>query len=168
MKIFKQWWWSSTGKHLHRITWEGIKNLWKWFPLVWKDRDYDHSYIFDALRFKIQNTADYIETHKRYEGWERDVEKMRTCLRLIDKCVEEEYQYEYQEYYSNGSFGEVAFNMLDDYFAKYPNDYRRLPQKYKEYENKASTALMMAGLRQARATELLFKLIGNNIYNWWD
>lgn len=174
MNIFKQWWWNSTGKRLHKITWQGIKNLFRWFPLVWKDRDYDYSYIFYTLKFKIQNTADYIEKHKRYEGYERDVERMRLCVKLIDLLQDDYYQSEYQDYYETEFYtneqilqSNIIRDDLDSYFAKYPNDYRKLPEKYKD-STKPSKALIMGGMRHTKATKILFTIIERNIYYWWD
>ncbi len=31
----------------------GIKNLITWFPIIWKDRDWDHWYLYKILRFKL-------------------------------------------------------------------------------------------------------------------
>jgi len=35
----------------------GIKNLWIWFPIIWKDRWYDYDYIINIIRFKLLQTA---------------------------------------------------------------------------------------------------------------
>ena len=49
-------WWEFEGKYLHRDFIEGIKNLIKWFPIIWKDRNWDHSYIYEILKFKLKKT----------------------------------------------------------------------------------------------------------------
>ncbi len=173
-KIFKSWWWHSTGFHLHKIIWTGVKNIIKWIPIVWKDRDWDHAYIMYALRFKIKNTADYIEKHKRYENWQRDVERMRLCIRLFDALEEDIYELEYQKYYETRGYvdhddfyqQEILRDDLDTYLDKYPNYYRRLPDKDKE--RKIWAALMIGHARHNRASNLLFELIKRNIYYWWD
>ena len=87
------------------FSFEGIKSLMKWFPKVIEDRDWDHSYIIDALRFKIQNTCKYIETKQRHLNWENDVKYMKLALSLMDKLwpdmFSEEigYESEYGEYH---------------------------------------------------------------------
>lgn len=92
-KKYNQWywkvyrWWKWEAKHFHRDVIKGIKNLWKWFPIVWKDRDWDDSYIFDALKFKLKNTADYFEKTNSFAGWEDEVKYIRICERLIDKIT---------------------------------------------------------------------------------
>ena len=172
-KIFKSWWWHSTGFHLHKIIWTGIKNIVKWMPIVWEDRDWDHAYIMYALRFKIKNTADYIEKHKRYEDWERDVERMRLCVRLFDALEQDIYESEYHDYYETESFVKEGYykstpirDDLETYLKKYPNYYRRLSNKDKERNVWAALKIGMA--RNQRASDLLFELIKRNIYNWWD
>lgn len=174
-KIFKSWWWHSTGFHLPRLFWDGLKSTIKWLPITWNDRDWDHSYIMYALRFKIKNTADYIEKHNRYIGCERDVERMRLCVRLFDVLEQDIYESEYQDYYDTESSVEdkyfvqkVLRDDLDSYIKKYPNDYRRLPDKDKNSEKKVWIALMMGHYRNKRASDLLFELIKRNIDFWWD
>lgn len=34
---------------------QGIKNLIKWFPVIWNDRDWDHMYLLKMLEFKFSN-----------------------------------------------------------------------------------------------------------------
>jgi hypothetical protein len=67
------------------FSYDGIKSLMKWFPKVLEDRDWDHHYIIDALKFKIQNTCNYIEKKQRHLNWKNDVKYMKLALRLMDK-----------------------------------------------------------------------------------
>jgi len=87
-KLYRWFLWDV--KHIHKTTWIGIKNLWKWLPIVWKDRDWDYYYIFQVLKFKLEKQA------KHLGG--RDAELMMTCVRLINKLQNEDY---YQEYYDS-------------------------------------------------------------------
>ena len=69
----------------------GIKNLIKWFPLVWKDRDYDHNYILYALKFKIHNTRKLHERNKRHVGVEKEIHCMKVCEILLDRLIKDDY-----------------------------------------------------------------------------
>src|SRR6185295_9596120 len=62
-------WWYEKIKHTWYYRniinpWEnfkvGIKNIIKWLPIVWKDRDWGDWYIYEILKFKIKNTRDLI------------------------------------------------------------------------------------------------------------
>ena len=67
-----------------------IKNLIRWFPIIWKDQDWDDHYIFEILKFKLKNQAKYISYHNRHISAKRDAEIMMLCVRLIEK-VQDEY-----------------------------------------------------------------------------
>ena len=45
-------WWRWEGKNYHRNFIKGIKNLFKWFPIVWKDRDWDDHFIFEIIHYQ--------------------------------------------------------------------------------------------------------------------
>jgi len=50
-------WWKFEGRYYHKDIINGVKNLYKWFPIVWKDRDHDHYFIYETLRFKLEQHA---------------------------------------------------------------------------------------------------------------
>ena len=58
---------------------QGIKTLIRWFPIIWKDRDYDDHFIWEILKFKIRNQADYIGSKDRHVSAKRDAEIMMLC-----------------------------------------------------------------------------------------
>lgn len=152
-------------KHIFYNIKMAIGNLIKWFPIVIKDRDFDYYFIMNVLRFKINNTAKHINEHQNYVGFERDVERMYTCVRLIDKIQNEDYSTEYQEYYSFWH-SELEDNS-EEYFKTYPNTYRKV-LKYCEKSNKKLIILNISNERHQKAIRILFKLLENNIEKWWD
>ena len=140
-----------------------IGNLIKWFPIAIKDRDFDHYYIMQVLRFKINNTSKHIAEHQYYVGYERDVEIMDTCVRLIDKIQNEDYAVEYQDYYS--FLRPKQEDNSEEYFNLYPNTYRKVS---KRCDNKNLILLEMGAERHKKAIRILFRLMENNIEKWWD
>ena len=103
-KEYNQWYWKLyrwfrwDAKHFHRDIAQGFRNLWKWLPIIWKDRDWDNHFTFEVLKFKIKNTAKYTEKKQKFVGWEKEVKYMRICETLIDRIQNEYYQMEYQDY----------------------------------------------------------------------
>jgi hypothetical protein len=53
-------WWEHDGKYYHKYFIQGVKNLWYWVPVIWKDRNWDSHYIFDMLQHKLTAQANYI------------------------------------------------------------------------------------------------------------
>ena len=96
---YNEWYW-----RLYRwLRWElpyqhkyikyGVKNLYKWFWVIWNDRDWDHHYIFQVLKFKLEKQASHLAENGFHNNAQRDAELMMTCVRLIDK-LQNEYYYD--------------------------------------------------------------------------
>lgn len=69
--------------NLYKIT-QGIQNLITWFPIIWKDRQWDHYYLMVMLHKKLSLMEEHISKHRIHVGWERDVFKIKRCrLTLI-------------------------------------------------------------------------------------
>ena len=156
-----------------------IHNLYRWFPIIWKDQDWDDHYIFEILKFKLTNQADYIGRYDRHTCAKRDAEKMMLCVRLIEKVQDEFYGTEYLDYQESnikfidskdhpGSYEmqvEELSENFDDYFKKYPLVYRSVTDLNTP---KSKIAFEIAKINEARAHKLLFKILEQNIRQWWD
>jgi hypothetical protein len=77
----------------HKYIKYGVQNLYKWFWVIWKDRDWDHHYIFQILKFKLEKQAKHLADVGFHNDAQRDAELMMTCVRLIDK-LQNEYYYD--------------------------------------------------------------------------
>ena len=156
-----------------------IYNLYRWFSIIWKDQDWDHSFIFDILKFKLKNQAEYIGYHDRHMSAKRDAEIMMLCVRLIEKVQDEWYGREYFNYHKSdmrfipseshpGSYEmevEILEENFDDYFKKYPLIYRMVPDLNAP---KDEIAFHIAKINEKRAHKLLFTILEQNIRKWWD
>ena len=180
-------WWEHNGKYLHLNFKRGIENLWYWLPVIWKDRNWDHQYIFDILSHKLKAQSAYIGGRGIHVSAERDAEVMMACVRLIEKVSSEWYSMEYMDYhktkhwfepvedkpgYSTWESKEIYEN-FDDYFAKYPLIYKRVMNgegwlKIEDENDKDRIASNIAHINHDRARKLLFKIIEQNIEKWWD
>ena len=156
-----------------------IQNLVRWFPIIWKDQDWDDFYIFEILKFKLKNQAEYIGYHDRHMSAKRDAEIMMLCVRLIEKVQDEWYGREYFNYHKSdmrfipseshpGSYEmemEILEENFDDYFKKYPLIYRMVPDLQAP---KDEIAFHIAKINEERVHKLLFTILEQNIRRWWD
>ena len=67
-------WWKFEGRYYHRDFINGIKNLWSWFPVIWKDRDWDQTFIYEVLIHKLEKQAKYIGEREWHTRAKRDAE----------------------------------------------------------------------------------------------
>ena len=181
-------WWNHEGRYLHRHVWTGIKNIWYWLPIIWKDRNWDYNYIFDIMTHKLKAQSKYIGSRGTHLSAERDAEIMMTCVRLMKLVQEDTYSSEYSDYHKTKHWLEdiedkpglsswesrLLEENFDDYFNKYPLIYKRVlngegvfGRKGRE-DNKQVIAMNISHINHDRAKKLLFKLMEENIERWWD
>jgi hypothetical protein len=140
----------------------GIKNLITWFPIIYKDRNWDSHYIIEILKFKLKNQSKYIRDRDFYVNAKRDAEIMMTCVKLMELIQDDFYSCEYLD------------KNLDNYFIKYPRIYKKVlngegpfKAQWKDLNEKKNTIAINIGyINHIRARKLLFSLLENNIEKW--
>lgn len=184
IKRFKYWLrYDARYAHKHFIT--GVKNLWKWFPTIWKDRDWDDYYIWILLEKKLIKQARYISRYSIHLNAKRDVQRMMTCVRLIQRVQGEYYHMEYMDYHKSVyhwddieddpdhkqlRIEELSEN-FDDYFKKYPLVYKqviKMDRVVSRKDDKSYIAMNISRENHKRAKSLLFKMLNQHIESWWD
>jgi hypothetical protein len=182
-------WWRFEGKYYHKDFVQGVRNLRKWLPVIWKDRDHDPTYIYRILQFKLEQHAYGIGSRDRHVSTQRDVELMLLCSRLCWLQQDDSYETEYLEYIDSefefvptdetGKWytveSTVLRNDLDDYFKRYPRQYKRVINgeldwvgKPTDVTDKERIALCIAYENQQRSKRLLFKILQQRLDYWWD
>lgn len=188
-------WWKFDGKYLHKEIWTGLKNLWYWLPVIWKDRHWDDHYIFEVMMHKLKAQAKYIGDRDWHTRAQRDSEIMMTCVRLMKLVKDEYYSSEYSDYHKTKYWFEDVPEKedfkswesrqlgenFDDFFKKYPLAYKKVLTNKKlqifgieardgetEGDAKQRIAMNIGHYNHNRARKLLFKLMEENIERWWD
>lgn len=178
-----QIWWRFNGRYFHKEFVRGVKNLWKWLPVIWKDRDWDDYYIWEVLIFKLKKQAKYIGDRDFHTRAKRDAEIMMTCVRLMEKIKNESYGMEYMDYceddfefvpcddkpdYSELKITPISEN-FNEYFAKRKTAYRYITKQYANFITDHKHIAMRMGQHQHnKARRILFTLMERNIEGWWD
>ena len=85
----------------------GIINLIIWFPVIWKNRDWDYCFLYKIMKKKLE----MMENLQRFHGHHVDdvamANQMKACIVLIDRLIEDDYN-------------SICF---DDYFNKWGHPY---------------------------------------------
>ena len=177
---------------LHKIKYHlinPIKNLIRWFPIIWKDRDYDDYYIWEILKTKLKYQSEYIKNKGIHESADYDAQRMMLCIRLIEKIQDEYYEIEHMNYHKSeytwedveDDYDLKQLNIkhiskhFDDYFAKHRSSVRHVLKNskhqvftLKESEFKHRLAMNVAHYNQNKAQTLLFKILDKDIKDWWN
>jgi hypothetical protein len=182
------YWWNNEARYYHRDFIQGVRNLIRWFPIIYNDQDWDDHFIWEIWKFKLYNQAKYIGGKDRHVDAKRDAEIILLCTRLMDRIQDEYYQAEYQDYQEtkfrfedsehchdcNELFIDEISEHFDDYFKKYPLIYKRVIngegifRREGREDNKQIIAMNIAHINNDRVKKLLFTLLERNILKWWD
>lgn len=64
-----------------------IKNLIRWFPIIWEDRDWDHGYVEEMLLFKLNNMYKrFSDPDTTYVDW--GTKYAKPALKALKLCVQ--------------------------------------------------------------------------------
>lgn len=71
----------------------GIKNLIHYFPVIWKDRQWDHAFMENLMLVKLEKWYKYFSNDcaMPYEGIEKDLQAMRICINVLKRRQEDWY-----------------------------------------------------------------------------
>jgi len=69
----------------------GIGNLYRWFKIIWNDRQYDYSYILHVLKKKLEIMHKRFSGDLVFVGQEKEAHNMRVCILLIERILDDNY-----------------------------------------------------------------------------
>jgi hypothetical protein len=159
----------------------GVSNLIKWFPTIWRQRDWDDSYIFEILKKKIEFQRECLVESNRHTRIDIDNRDMTIVLNLIERVTNDFYEleafdYEDSEYIlkevGDGSSRRglqinVKSERHNDYLSKYGSSLRQVYKKYPQ-GTKREYVMLVARYNQKKAKDLLFRMLNERIERWWD
>jgi len=152
---------------------QGIKSLIIWFPVIWRDRNWDNFYIYQILRHKLHLTEQLIRNHGHHLYHIEDANKIKICVTLLDRLIKDEYHENvFKNHYKK--WGEPNMNFKD--WGEAPN-YKVLEIKYPNVKTEKDKELQSKQFRlkskleaamREQDLDLLFILMRKHIQGWWD
>lgn len=141
-----------------------LHNVWRWLPIIWKDRDWDHHFIFEILKFKLNNVANQLESTQWFVGYEREVQRIRLCIRLIELIQDEKYQIDAHDARMSNKVEKYLDTHKSTTFKVLTN------KKYQQYRNGNRNLIAMnVGIyKHQQAKRILFTMLERYIEHWWE
>jgi len=158
----------------------GCKNIIKWSPTLFKDRDWDQYHIYTILQKKIEfQRKEIVYANRSTRVWQ-DNRDMTIILNLLQRVKNGYYESEHTDYYEmkvetipveGTSLKQMKFNVLseryDEYLNKYKSSVRKVLKKEGEID-KETLCMLVATHNQEKARKLLFNILNERIEGWWD
>lgn len=165
-----------------RYFFTGVKNIFKWMPTIYHDRDWDGDFILKILQKKIEFQRKELVSANRHMNIDRDNRDMTLALNLLERVREEHYQLECMDYWNDDISFEDAQNKpdsksieikttderFDDYLNKYPSSVRVVIKKHGVIEDKKTLCLEVSYYNHNKANKLLFRILEERLPYWWD
>ena len=102
--MYKSKWWEKIYFPIYRFfRWKkwhsipvGLKNLWNWKGIIWKDRDWDDGYIWDLLNHKFKNMEKRYHPDNELDwdfvGRDKVYKEIKTARILTDRICKDDYE----------------------------------------------------------------------------
>ena len=160
----------------------GCRNLIKWAPTIFHDRNWDGHYILKILQKKIEFQRKELVNANRHTRIESDNRHMTLALNLLERVREEYYQLECMDYWHS----EMLFNNIpdkpdlksidvvtkseryDEFLSKYPSSVRAVVKEHGEQDDKQRLCLLVSYYNHKKANKLLFRILEERLAYWWD
>lgn len=165
--------WRCYSPHWFTNIIDGVSNIIRWIPTIYKDKDWDDYYITKLLQVKIEHQREYLVKHNRHVNVDYDNFWMTVVLNLIEREHKEYYaleKYDYIEFNKEEPLSEYTSENLQDYINKYPGTYRRAIKSIPPTPdiNTDIISTFIGAYRQEKCRKLLFKILEQKSRGWWD
>lgn len=151
---------------------QGIRNLVRWFPAVWKDRDWDHIFLYDIMRSKLKMMEKFQFNHGICISHKEISHKIKVCRILLDRLSKDEYL-DNALIPHEKRWGELSLDFEDvpgKNYCKMQSNWSLA--KTKDQNEKASKEFSRAGTHAEKMTQqdldMLFRNMRKYILEWWD
>jgi len=59
--------------------------------IVWRDRDWDHTFLYEMLYFKLFNMEKYLRKYSSSVNSEKDADRIKICVNLLKRLMDDDY-----------------------------------------------------------------------------
>lgn len=178
MKL-KRFWWKIRYQNLlspnriYREIVHGVKNLIKWFPVIWNDRDWDQIYFLIILRKKLHNKEKYFaRSNPIILNSDRVARQISRTKMAVDRLLADDYHANAFKFHDK-KWGELSNSIGNpdefgrvEWLCSRPN--ATIPELV-ELERKESRRLFEhARYLRKQDWEYVTKMIAKYADGWWD
>jgi hypothetical protein len=162
---------------------QGLRNIIRWMPTIYKDRHWDHAFITDLLQKKLEFTREELVSANRFVGVEAVNKDITLALNLLERIKYSYYELEMYDYIKKsydfkpvdvtGDYLAMEHTILDDnleeYLAKYKRTAKKLRKKYKiKAADTERLAFTVSDYNQQKCKRIFWKLMHYKLNHWWD
>ena len=157
-----------------------IKNVLRWLPIIWKDRDYDDSYITEILIKKLEFTRDFYLSGKAYSAEaDKIAEEIKDAIDRLHmtrdswEFYEDLAMEELEEKWGKTTYNFVPFQHAKDgsvltYEMKSKTEKVETDDEEERYRKDFRKALDTSRKQYLKDKKEAYEFIATKIDGWWD
>lgn len=142
-----------------------IKKLVQYFPIIWKDRDFDHSWLFILMKFKIDRMIPIFD-NGHLCNCERNAKELRVISVLLGRLIADDY-YEYYDTQMTKKYGKLKMLVGDK------SGELHIERSFPGYDKKAERKDFHRAMKKSdeikqQDLDLLFRMLRRKVLCYWD
>lgn len=164
---------------MHKIKqfFRSCRNVWRWLPIIWKDRDWDDGYITDILIKKLEHQRDFFLSDKTHVARALETaEQIQIAIDKLNKTKEVWDHYEepfMDEMDKKWGKGVMRFESAEDHckgcsemFIDHENV--RTAEDEAQYSKEFREGMLIAHKQYKKDKREAYKYLADHIDYWWD
>lgn len=150
----------------------GVKNLITWFPVVWKDRNWDQYYIYVVLHKKLSLMEKGLRNGYNVNA-DEEADKVKKCVLILDRLIKDEYhEHAFKRHDEIWGPPELKFQDIEG-----DSEHKTLNIEHKNVKTKKDEELERKDFKRAcehenelkkQDLDILFRTMRKHIQGWWD
>lgn len=146
--------------YLFRNGWNRLKRFIAWFPIIWRDEDWDSAYLYEIMRFKISRIRKELEAGARHVGYENDIRNMKIAEELLKRQS-------FSDFYHKNDYRNIEFcKCTDEMFSDWINSENIYISPFCEWCS-GKYQIKRAITKEKEDYDFLWKHMRKESRKWW-
>lgn len=151
--------------YLYYCTINGIRNLIKYFNIIWMDRNDDYIYLYRILKVKLQYMKYSYERDKHHD-MKPYIKQLQFCINCLNRLIENKYFDPKNTLYNK--YGKIIFKEVSENECVITREKIKTEEQQEQYDKETRKAWDIGEYIKERDKKLLFKIIEKYIEGWWN
>lgn len=161
-KSLKLWFYWRYRHVIHRMY-----KMYIWFPIIWKDFDFDYGFLLLILKTKLET----MQKHYTNNGETFITQRVTLALNLLNKIyIDHYYENEYLETLED-LYGKSTIDFVNEgngYKLKTFYERPYTDEEIQKIEEHRFLLIEKCEYKNKKAKRIFWKIIEHNIDSWWD
>jgi len=158
-----------------KIFFRQCRNVLRWLPVIWRDRDWDMHYFNEILIKKLEHKRDFFLSDRVHVSRAKETAKqIQTAINMLHQTRDSWEFYECPAMKElDAKWGEgvtrfVPIEGTDLYEMFTDHDGVKTPEDEKQYREEFRAGMIKAEKQYKKDKQEAYKYLANHIDYWWD